>query len=584
MLDRATATSERVTIALPSGTFFHDVDWSVGDRLAILVKSSEGFAIWTARPDGRELKRVLDDGLPHSTVRWSRRDDALYYDRWRDQLVEIVRRDPSPPYSETVVLTQPRRGADNAGLRDHGGTFTFADYDRELIYARSDIRQRLIVRSAGQDDRVLLDDLQAKAALSVSPSGRWLAFAAGTATAKRLYRIPAGGGSVEPIGPVALDILSAAWSPDETELAFTHRESARIELSRIDMATKAIHSVATPPLSYTGYVRWAPSRELLVALEEHRNVAAIDPASGVTRSLIADASVGWFQAPVASHDGRIAGTWNRPRSMHDSGIWMVARDGTPTRIATGRARFPLAWSRDDAWIYVIEAIQTPDERVVAISSNGDGTSRIVGPTEGELVAVVDDSRAVAMITSERQAELWLASMTPRAPLQLPPPAQYAAPPASLSATPLIGTPTNFAFDGEVGQSLTGWAIENGQANMVDACHRAGAICAQFDGDARGELVQNVDATPYRGHRVRLTLLVRTDRPSALIGLSSKLTTTLLTNGLVMVPPQTGWQRFELLGDIAADARYVRVAIGITEPGTIWVDAATLELVPAHRDQ
>ncbi len=175
--------------------------------------------------------------------------------------------------------------------------------------------------------------------------------------------------------------------------------------------------------------------------------------------------------------------------------------------------------------------------------------------------------------------------------------QVVDPPAS--ATPGPAAPLeNLDFEsGEPGRIPVGWispqfAEENGYAARTVAGEAAaGRRSARIDGGgerheqrAYGNLMRRVDAAPYRGRRVRLNaavkaevegssqaqLWLRVDRREQRPGFFDNMADRPITS--------SEWRRYEIVGEVAADATEVYFGLMLLGDGRTWVDSVTFEIV------
>src|SRR5262249_46899311 len=131
----------------------------------------------------------------------------------------------------------------------------------------------------------------------------------------------------------------------------------RGEVQRVCVTSRtgeaAADVAATEPTGHGQTVAWLSDDLLLAQLPNHRDFARIDVRAHAERAPLLGplARLGWAFSPVVSHDRkRVAFYWNR----EDLGraIWIINADGTePKRIHAQPYTFPIAWSKDDRWIY-----------------------------------------------------------------------------------------------------------------------------------------------------------------------------------------------------------------------------------------
>ena len=166
---------------------------------------------------------------------------------------------------------------------------------------------------------------------------------------------------------------------------------------------------------------------------------------------------------------------------------------------------------------------------------------------------------------------------------------FAAAAGSASAQP---APANPGFEDGV-PALTGWQLRDttAYAAALDSVDPHGgrwsarvAWRAGGAANATGILQQRVDAAPYRGRRVRFRAWVRSDlAPSpAWAGIWMRVDRPNGARGFFdnmearAIRGRTGWTRYEIAGEVAADAQALYVGMLISGPGRAWVDDAALE--------
>jgi len=158
------------------------------------------------------------------------------------------------------------------------------------------------------------------------------------------------------------------------------------------------------------------------------------------------------------------------------------------------------------------------------------------------------------------------------------------------------TPQNLGFEvGSRGQVPTGWLNPTSQygytAKLTDQNPKSGALCAviEFTGQGQptgfGNLMQAVDATPYRGKQVRFKAAVRTesagnqgraqmwvrvDRPGAVMGFFDNMNDRPIHSAQ--------WSYYEILGDIEEDAQGLSFGVITFGMGSVWVDDVSIEIM------
>ena len=185
--------------------------------------------------------------------------------------------------------------------------------------------------------------------------------------------------------------------------------------------------------------------------------------------------------------------------------------------------------------------------------------------------------------------------------------------SAMSVDSLAAEPTNLDFeDGVVGEVPTGWHApqvndmsgytvklddqdaKTGKRSTLIA--KVGEPSTDADGPPPGggfgNVMQRIDATPYRGKRVRFGGWARAEvsrlpLPGPLGGGQAQAWFRVDRAGGTMGffdnmndRPIRGkdWQQFEIVGDIAADAEQINFGLLLTGRGKAWLDSVSIEVV------
>lgn len=176
--------------------------------------------------------------------------------------------------------------------------------------------------------------------------------------------------------------------------------------------------------------------------------------------------------------------------------------------------------------------------------------------------------------------------------------------AGLCAVPAARAQTglrNADFEeGPVGQLPPGWSVPTAGYTAVTTDVRAhhGQHCARLSSDQTqdqapfGNLMQSIDATPFRGQRVRLKaavrlvmggfddktqLWLRVDRADGQVGFFDNMGERPIRN--------VRWEYYEIVGDVADDAQSVNLGLILMRNGQVWLDDVALEIIgPAPTTQ
>jgi erythromycin esterase len=162
--------------------------------------------------------------------------------------------------------------------------------------------------------------------------------------------------------------------------------------------------------------------------------------------------------------------------------------------------------------------------------------------------------------------------------------------------------SNLDFEeGAAGSPPPGWtgparlAADHYHAEIRKSDSGSGLLCgglrslgARAYGERFGSLSQLVDATPYRGRRVRMSALVRVEpaSPSDEAFLYMKVSggppgreEDLFYDGMEDRPIATKeWQRYTIEGNVPANANTVSFGLAFVGDGSAWLDSVSLEPV------
>lgn len=151
-------------------------------------------------------------------------------------------------------------------------------------------------------------------------------------------------------------------------------------------------------------------------------------------------------------------------------------------------------------------------------------------------------------------------------------------------------------EGKVGGSVPAWmTFEPYKSQISDQNPKAGAHCARLELAAKtkpnqfGALNQWLNATSFQGKRVRFRAAVRTevegegnqaqlwfrvDRPKLnggpVVGAFDNMQDRPIKKG--------EWQYYEIVGDVADDAKTIAIGLLLIGQGKVWLDDVTFEVV------
>ncbi|HVG43269.1 MAG TPA: hypothetical protein VM890_01025, partial [Longimicrobium sp.] len=165
--------------------------------------------------------------------------------------------------------------------------------------------------------------------------------------------------------------------------------------------------------------------------------------------------------------------------------------------------------------------------------------------------------------------------------------------ATLSLCAASPAPANLDFEsGAPGEVPPGWLSrteETGyKAELSTESPKQGKQCARLSGKPQpgegkppfGNLMQSIDAKPYRGKHVRFRAAVRVEGTAALWMRVDRADKQLgFFDNMNDRPIRSAeWAYYEITGAIAPDAEVLNVGMMVQQEGRAWLDDVTLETV------
>lgn len=168
----------------------------------------------------------------------------------------------------------------------------------------------------------------------------------------------------------------------------------------------------------------------------------------------------------------------------------------------------------------------------------------------------------------------------------------------------LSHPTNLDFEvGEIGEIPDGWHSPTQQggytARLTDVVPKCGRLCVEIESTERedspklrfGNVLQVIDARPYRGKRVRFTgwararsvfadwLRISTSRAQAWLRVDRSLGTIGFLDSMQDRPIRSrNWTPFEIVGDCAKDAEHISFGMILQGNGNAWLDDVQIEVL------
>ena len=170
----------------------------------------------------------------------------------------------------------------------------------------------------------------------------------------------------------------------------------------------------------------------------------------------------------------------------------------------------------------------------------------------------------------------------------------------------LSTPTNLDFEtGTIGDVPDSWASPTRRGGytvrLTDEAPKHGHRCVEIakteSDDSRetpfGNVMQVVDATPFRGKRLRFSgwarvqsvladwLRMSTSRAQAWFRVDKSLGTIGFKDNMQDRPIRSrNWTRFEIIGDVATDAEQINLGLILQGKGKAWLDDVQIEILGA----
>jgi serine/threonine protein kinase len=324
------------------------------DGKRVLIQSwSPDYALWSARMDGSDLRRVYDGYS--SGPRWLPDGSAVALltpngDLWDLMAIRIDRMSGEVRGQPIQVL---------AGL-DTDGNFSISANGRSVLFARSmsysNLRRiNLDVETAfsitGTDQ--ITSGTQLLGSPDISPDGQWIAFTGQSGGYDQIHVLRSDGTDQRQVTFSDRTTESPCWSPDGSQIAFiARRGGTRVAgIVNLDGSAMRLFDSATCGL----HLSWSPGQEILYERLTNSSLGLLDPQSGDVR-LLTDDSRGWTFSPIHSRDGsRIAFYWNYRASDDSTGVWVIDSTDSHRLLAQWTrdetALYPLIWSKSDSAIY-----------------------------------------------------------------------------------------------------------------------------------------------------------------------------------------------------------------------------------------
>jgi Tol biopolymer transport system component/DNA-binding winged helix-turn-helix (wHTH) protein len=397
-----------------------DLDWSArNDKLLFVSSDRHGrYEIGTIRPDGSDQQRILSSSTEIPSTRWVPDASAIYYLQRVNQTMSLFRipadaATPVSPASGRAVLT---------GL-ETDRFFAFSSNARRLVYARAPFHSNLRMLDVTTGRRTeLTHGTSLIERPRVSPDGASVVFNVGHDPRTNLYTLPIAGGTPKQITFFNALTVAGAWSADGQQIAFASTQGGRARVWTMAVTGGPVRPLSAGEMSDNLDVSWGPGRRILYQGAGNQSYYELDPDTRSETSLAKDGAPGWMFAPVYSPQAdRIAVMGNRPPKR---GVWIIDSIHRSERLlypSTAGSVRPIGWSRDGAWIYVVEGKNGPfrgatsfvgetmtEARILRIGSNGgmETVASLPGDEIGSVTMTPDGRRFIYPVFSSH-SDVWV---------------------------------------------------------------------------------------------------------------------------------------------------------------------------------
>ena len=411
-----------------------DIDWSVNGMLTFVSSDYQGrYALWTAKPDGSELRRVLESDSEIPAARWAPGGNAIYYVRRVNQTFSLFKiaavsgADTSDAVPTTLV----------AGI-EIDRLFGLSGDGRRLVYARAPYYSNLwlVETNEGHDERPETRELTSGTSLaerpSISPDGASIVFNVGHQPVTNLFTMPITGGVPKQLTFRDSLNVEAVWSADGQQIAFASTEGRQLRVWAMNAGGGEPVVLSSHDMSDSLDLTWAPGSRILYQHSGNRDYYELDPGTRSERYLVDDSSVGWIFSPVYSPDRRqVAALWNRPGDHPPTrGVYVIDAEDRRERLVfeteaagtAGNSVRPIGWSADSRSIYVLEGKvlnlrgltppggeTTTEARILRVPVNGGDVEIVVALPFAEIggVSVTPDGRTFVCAVYSSRSDVWV---------------------------------------------------------------------------------------------------------------------------------------------------------------------------------
>ena len=387
------------------------IAWSPrGDRLAVVIPSSVNSSLWTFSVDGRDSALTLPPTLGRvDSWTWAASGDAIYYvvkeQLWRVDVDVSTGARSGPP--RLLLSNLPIYAHDVRNVISVSATGDRLAYNKVAGYGNVWLADAKALEQQGEPamTRQVTAGTSLKEGFAISPDGQRVAFAelAGDGGTD-IYMKQVSSDSVHRLTFTGAVSAGPVWSPTGASIGFLTTVDGRNRVAVVD--TGAGHAPRIFDHEAGNQIAWSPDGRVVYQVPGNRNFSFLDLTNGARKLLVLNDSVGHMFSPVFSPDGRqVAVRWNRGE---DSGIWIVAADGSSQRRLPGSSLVDNArvWARDGRHVFVEGA----DGMLRSVSVvNGAATKVAQLPTGSDCQPVESPNGALELfcMRGESTYDVWI---------------------------------------------------------------------------------------------------------------------------------------------------------------------------------
>jgi len=419
LMDRHGTHQRTLSTPDESGAIW-DIDWSSpAGLLAFTSNENHGrYTLWTVRPDGSLLTRIVTGQAPIYSARWTPLGDAIYYLRHVNQTATL--------YKIAIASGQDTQIA--AGLLsglETDQSFALSSDGRRLVYARASYYSNLWKLDLDADGRIATTELTHGTSIierpHISPDGRSIAFNIGHEPNANVYTLPIGGGSPKQLTFFDAFTLAGGWSADGTTIAVASNQGGTPRVWTVSANGGTPRALSSGDMSDNFSVSWFPGRHILYQRAGNRDFYQLDPETTAEHPLAADSSVGFMFSPAYSPDGaKVAVAWSRQPTR---GIWVIDIPDRHEKFvyASSQDVLPIGWSVDGSAIYALEGKYLEsrdntlplgetitDARIMRVPLHGDPQLVATVPShEIGSMSMTADARSFVYTAYTSRSDVWV---------------------------------------------------------------------------------------------------------------------------------------------------------------------------------